>query len=120
MAKFRSWNENIRAFTYFEDGKYLLYENGKGIYPYEEFPLLFNWQNDEQSTGLFDKNGKEIFDGDIHKWGDKQGKVVFLINNGQWVVKYIDGEKCGQVAYDLDYITSCRGEIIGNIHEGGK
>ena len=48
MAKFRSWNENIGKFTYFKDGKYFLYENGKGVYPRAEFPLLFTWQNAEQ------------------------------------------------------------------------
>ena len=53
-----------------------MYEAECGI-PYTDFDLV-------QSTNLFDKDGKEIFEGSIVPWNEDTGVVEW--RNGKWVL----------------------------------
>ncbi|WP_313374304.1 YopX family protein [Chishuiella sp.] len=101
---FRSWNEIDKCFYYFENGKYYASLDFKE----ELYSEVFNWKNADQYTGLKDKNGNKIFEGDKVKAFGSHYEVVF--NDGAFYLKRENvHHRLSRTIQDL--------EIIDSIHD---
>lgn len=118
--KFRAWTE---------EGKVMYYD----VYPFKDDTLLLSYDEiafDEvpasdfilmQYTGLKDKNGKEIFEGDIVKYklgGDAFTDIVAYNNwRACFYLKDDTGDALCSFDYLLDDVRMDEVEVIGNEFE---
>lgn len=119
MSEFRAWTEEGKAMYYcvypFRDDTLLLSYDGIAFdeVPASDFILM-------RSTGLKDKNGSEIFEGDIVRFTLTDG--FNYVTNEDGVVTY----KLGAfyvvndlTEYLISDINTNKLEVVGNIWEDG-
>lgn len=110
--KFRAWVYDDNKMVYpliFSTGynqseftPYVQYANGDTAY--KRYPVM-------QFTGLYDKNGKEIYEGDIVAFGDITCPITFENGSFQMITNKQQGNS-GAIQERLKHF-----EIIGNIFE---
>ena len=110
--KFRVWNEDKNkfmpsGFIGISDGKFIDLKNGSVHFDSDDKIV-------EQFTGLRDKNGKEIFEGDITRDSDEDIAKVVWDNDHAAEFNFILSNGFDNIGFDGDDV-----EIIGNIHENG-
>ena len=121
--KFRAWTEEGKAMYY-------------GVYPFKDDTLLLSYDEiafDEvpasdfilmQSTGLKDKNGKEIYEGDIVKYeagcNTVTEEVVYDKNFAGFGVKDADANIIFTFLQLADVVDLISLEVVGNIWEDGE
>lgn len=102
--KFRAWSELYKE---------MYYPTKAGLSGLKSYDILEKFENVMQFTGLKDKNGKEIYEGDVVHQDDYiedwHHEIVF--NNGKFIMEQIKTKSHN------DYIPQGVVEIIGNIHQ---
>ena len=110
QIRFRAWDVGykhwINRFSLDSDGSTLLYADIGYRVPKEAILVQF--------TGLLDKNGKEIYEGDILKH-DLWGKTEVIWDNESACFRGKNNEKKHDIT--LAHHQLNRSRIIGNIYE---
>lgn len=107
--KFRAWDTEWKRYVY--DLKPFL-EADTNVLDINNFKKYDGGYIIEQFTGLYDCNGKEIYEGDI-----------VVIHNLTYEIVFVSGEFCGKALNISNPVSRCDAgnfqscERIGNIHE---
>lgn len=124
--KFRAWDKNDKRI--FIDPQMIDFYNKKIGYmqyqteymPDTSYSIPVGFEEFEYSelmewTGLYDKNGEDIYEGDIlfESFGEKYYKVVF--ENGSFRAEF-EGD-FEEHSFDLIDVVAQGCEVVGNIYE---
>ena len=119
IPKFRAWlkkeqkmDNYIDHISWLEDELYCI---GDGItYMVEAEDLVLM-----QSTGLVDKNGKEIFEGDILDYNGRKALVRWHGSYASFIYRFVDELQKLNAEWKPLYLAYMKCEIIGNVWEDG-
>ena len=121
IPKFRAWHRELGRMMliknmYFQDGSVEELELNDTVmndyitaYP-DEIELM-------QSTGLKDKNGQEIFEGDIVDYKGRKAVVKWHGSYASFIYRFVDELQERKSEWKPLYLAYYHFEVIGNIYE---
>ena len=115
--KFRAWlkkkqkmDNYIDHISWLEDELYCIGDGITYMVSAEDLVLM-------QSTGLVDKNGKEIFEGDILDYKGRKALVRWHGSYASFIYRFVDELQKRNTEWKPLYLAYMKCEIIGNIYE---
>lgn len=117
IPKYRAWDKEFKemvpvdALVFDEQVIKATYQNGSIVKDdVKNYELM-------QSTGLHDKNGKEIFEGDIVDFKGRKAIVKWHGSYASFIYEFVDELKNRTVEWQPLYLSYYHFEIIGNLFE---
>ena len=117
--KFRAWDNDLKCmFTTLSMPELFVCFNGDVVdagCPFTSQIKVVNKQQLMQYTGLKDRNGVEIYDGDIVNDGFGVGEVEYIDDCAAYRVNF----RNGRAKWFIDYLDAEKPfiKVIGNIHQ---
>ena len=107
--KFRAWCKHTKKFNIIDSAYHIRYWSSDPSCGPNQPISGMGW---EQFTGLQDKNGKDIYKGDVYHQGDPSINYEVIFHGSSFVGKQTSCNSLAGIAFFQSSI-----EIIGNIHE---
>ena len=130
--KFRGWYPSVKKMRNFSDGIIIADDQDRYgmFFKCTEGNVFLSKCEVMQFTGLKDKNGKEIYEGDIVKFGQYEYQIIYeiggfgLLDAAGLMIGKIGGINDHVYSLQVLYLECCWEEssafdleVIGNIHE---
>ena len=110
IPRFRAWNSETKEIEVFKT--------------YEEISELFlalsaddGFYSIMQSTGIFDKNNTEIFEGDIVDYKGRKAVVKWHGSYASFIYRFVDELQERKSEWKPLYLAYYKFEVVGNVHE---
>lgn len=120
IPKFRAWDKKFKemvqvdAIVFEEQAIIVTYKNGDFTKKDIKYCELM------QSTGLKDKNGKEIFEKDILDYNGRKVIVKWHGSYASFIYEFVDELQNRTTEWQPLYLSYYHFEVIGNIYENSK
>ena len=110
IYKFRAWDKETKTMN----GMAEIYRNRNQeieLHPRDENIIIM------QSTGLLDKNGKEIFEGDIVDYKGRKAVIKWHGSYASFIYRFVDELQERKTEWKPLYLAYYKFEVVGNVHE---